>query len=115
MAAASAVAIAGAARGSTQLVALGLLVSLPLIVVGGRIVLAVLPRHPLLLAAGAGLLAWIAGGIIARDAALPPLPALALALPPAAALLVVALGTWLARRAARRPGPLIDLAPRELQ
>ena len=118
VAAASAVAIAGAARGNALLIALGLLVGIPLIAVGGRIVLALLPRTPLLLAAGAGLLGWIAGGIIARDAALAGLslvPPPATILPLAAALLVVALGTWLARRATRRPGPIIDLAPRDLQ
>ena len=118
VAAASAVAIAGAARGNALLIALGLLVSIPLIAVGGRIVLAVLPRYPLLLATGAGLLGWIAGGIIARDAALagmPIVPSAATVLPPAAALLVVALGTWLARRATRHPGPSSDPAPRDLQ
>ncbi len=118
MAAASAVAIAGVARGNALLIALGLLVSIPLIAVGGRIVLAVLPRTPLLLAAGAGLLGWIAGGIIARDVALaglPIIPSPATALPLAAALLVVAAGTWLAHRAGRRPGPITDLAPRDLQ
>lgn len=118
VAAASAVAIAGVARGNALLIALGLLVSIPLIAAGGRIVLAVLPRTPLLLAAGAGLLGWIAGGIIARDAALaglPLAPSPAAILPPAVALLVVALGTWLARRAGRHPGPIIDLAPRDLQ
>jgi YjbE family integral membrane protein len=118
VAAASAVAIAGVARGNALLIALGLLVSIPLIAAGGRIVLAVLPRTPMLLAAGAGLLGWIAGGIIARDAALaglPLAPSPAAILPPAVALLVVALGTWLARRAGRHPGPIIDLAPRDLQ
>jgi YjbE family integral membrane protein len=118
VAAASAVAIAGVARGNALLIALGLLISIPLIAAGGRIVLAVLPRTPMLLAAGAGLLGWIAGGIIARDAALaglPLAPSPAAILPPAVALLVVALGTWLARRAGRHPGPIIDLAPRDLQ
>ena len=118
MAAASAVAIAGAARGNAVLIALGLLVSIPLIAAGGRIVLAVLPRTPLLLAAGAGLLGWIAGGIMARDPALAGLqivPSPATVLPSAGALLVVALGTWLARRAGRRPGPITDLAPLDLQ
>ncbi len=114
MAAATAVAIAGAARGDALLIALGLLVSLPLVVFGGRVVLKLLPRHPLLLAAGTFLLAWMAGGIIARDPALASLP-LAGILPPALAVLVVALGALLAHRAARRPGPIIDLAPRNLQ
>lgn len=117
---AAAVAIAGAARGDALVIALGLLASLPLFALGGRVALQVLPRYPMLLAAGAGLLGWIAGGLIARDAALARLPhadpvILAAALPPAAALVVVGLGTWLARRTARRPGPLADLAPRDLQ
>lgn len=119
---ASAVAIAGAARGDAVLIALGLLVGVPLAAAGGHVVLKMLPRQPLLRAAAAGLLGWIAGGIIARDAALarlgPPdslAPLLAAALPPVAALLVMALGTWLARRGSRRPGGILDLAPRDLQ
>lgn len=110
------VAIAAAAHGSTLLIVLGLLISVPLIVFGSQLVLKVLLRYPLLVTAGAALLGWIAGEIIAGDEAVARWlrleeHTLELAFKPAGALLVVALGTLLARRAARRTKAIVDLAP----
>ena len=45
----------------------GLLVSVPLIIGGSRIVLYLIDRFPLIVTAGAGLLGWIAGGMILSD------------------------------------------------
>ena len=45
----------------------GLAVSIPLIMAGAAIVLAVLERFPIVVWAGAALLGWIAGEIIAKD------------------------------------------------
>ncbi|HEX3497277.1 MAG TPA: TerC family protein [Methylocella sp.] len=61
------VAIAAAARGSKLLILLGLALSIPLIVFGSTLVLALLTRFPVLVWAGAGLLGWIAGNLIGTD------------------------------------------------
>jgi YjbE family integral membrane protein len=45
----------------------GLLVSVPLIIAGSRIVLYLIDRFPIIVTAGAGLLGWIAGGMILSD------------------------------------------------
>jgi predicted tellurium resistance membrane protein TerC len=45
----------------------GLLVSVPLIIGGSRIVLYLIDRFPIIVTAGAGLLGWIAGGMIMSD------------------------------------------------
>jgi YjbE family integral membrane protein len=45
----------------------GLLVSIPLIVGGSRIVLYLIDRFPWIVTLGAGLLGWIAGGMIFSD------------------------------------------------
>lgn len=64
------VAIAAIARGNLLLLAIGLAVSIPLIVAGAALVLALLNRFPILIWAGAALLGWIAGGLIVADAVL---------------------------------------------
>ena len=64
------VAIAAIARGTSLLLAIGLAVSIPLIVAGAALVLALLSRFPILVWAGTALLGWIAGEIIVADAAL---------------------------------------------
>lgn len=69
-------AIAGAAgqvnnsAHQVSYVIFGLLVSVPIIVAGSRIVLYFIDRFPLIVTAGAGLLGWIAGGMIMTDPAL---------------------------------------------
>ncbi|MBU3542696.1 MAG: TerC family protein [Burkholderiaceae bacterium] len=45
----------------------GLLVSIPIIVAGSQIVLYLIDRFPLIVTLGAGLLGWIAGGMICSD------------------------------------------------
>jgi predicted tellurium resistance membrane protein TerC len=57
-------AIAGAARGDWLLVVLGLLISIPLVVAGSTLIMAMLHRYPTLVWAGAALLGWIAGELI---------------------------------------------------
>jgi YjbE family integral membrane protein len=61
------IAIAMAARGSYALLMFGLAVSIPLIMAGAAIVMALLERFPIIVWAGAALLGWIAGEIIAKD------------------------------------------------
>ncbi|MGZ5862148.1 MAG: TerC family protein [Methyloceanibacter sp.] len=61
------IAIAAAARGSYALLMFGLACSIPLIMAGAALVIAVLERFPIVVWAGAALLGWIAGEIIAKD------------------------------------------------
>jgi YjbE family integral membrane protein len=64
------VAIAAIAQGNVLLLAIGLAVSIPLIVAGAAVVIALLDRFPIVVWAGTALLGWIAGGIIVADPAL---------------------------------------------
>lgn len=66
------IAVAAAANGSVPLLILGLAISVPLIVVGAALIMAVLEKLPILVWAGAGLLGWIAGDVIATDIAVAP-------------------------------------------
>jgi YjbE family integral membrane protein len=61
------IAIAAAAKGSWALIIFGLAVSVPLIVAGSAILVALLDRLPILAWAGAALLGWIAGDIMVED------------------------------------------------
>ncbi|MGJ0503734.1 MAG: TerC family protein [Methylocystis sp.] len=65
------IAIAAAARGSTNLIVFGLLISVPIVMFGAGALLKVLERFPALVWAGAGLLGWVAGDMAAADPALP--------------------------------------------
>ena len=66
------IAVAAAANGSVPLLILGLAISIPLIVAGAALIMAVLNRLPILVWAGAALLGWIAGDVIATDPAVHP-------------------------------------------
>lgn len=66
------IAVAAAAEGSIPLLVLGLASSIPLIVAGAVLIVALLDRLPVLIWAGAALLGWIAGDIIATDPAVHP-------------------------------------------
>ncbi|SCK19223.1 TerC family protein [Vogesella sp. LIG4] len=72
------IAVAGAARGELGLVALGIMISIPIIVWGSQLVLRLMDRFPLVITLGAGLLGWIAGDMLLGDVLLrswlPPLP-----------------------------------------
>lgn len=73
------IAIAAAADGSVALLIFGLIISIPLIVTGAALIMALLDRLPVLVWAGAGLLGWIAGHVIATDPAIAPVLQTALA------------------------------------
>src|ERR1700692_2074843 len=66
------IAVAAAANGSVPLLVLSLAISVPLIVAGAALILAPLNRLPILVSAGAALLGWIAGDVIATDPAVHP-------------------------------------------
>lgn len=60
-------AIAAVAKGNTPMLVFGLAVSIPLIVAGATLVMALLSRFPILVWAGAGLLGWVAGEMFITD------------------------------------------------
>jgi YjbE family integral membrane protein len=63
----NAIAIAAAARGNFPLIVIGLLLSIPIIVLGAQLISRLLDRHPWVALVGAGLIGWIAGEVIAGD------------------------------------------------
>jgi YjbE family integral membrane protein len=64
------VAVAAIAKDNWYLLVFGLAISIPLIVAGSSIVMALLDRFPILVWAGAGLLGWVAGEMLLGDPAL---------------------------------------------
>src|SRR5678815_3593403 len=67
--AAARVDLAHALSIKTTLIIFGLATSVPLIIAGSALLMALLNRFPILVWAGAGLLGWVAGEIMIKDAA----------------------------------------------
>ncbi|MES2946984.1 MAG: TerC family protein [Pseudomonadota bacterium] len=111
------IAIAGAAGDSKGLVIFGLVLSVPIIVLGSQLVIKLMDRFPFVVVAGGALLGWIAGGMMVGDVAVntwvkDAIPASQWVGPVVGAVLVVALGKWLSARieAQRALAPMVDLA-----
>lgn len=109
------IAIAGAAKDSMGLVIFGLVVSVPIIVWGSKLVMKLMDRFPIAIVIGAGLLGWIAGDMSVTDAVTKEWVNLNAAflhwlVPIFGAMLVVVMGKWLAARAQARMAPITDLA-----
>jgi YjbE family integral membrane protein len=62
------IAVAAAANGNYVLLALGLAISIPIVIAGSALFLAILERFPWVVWAGGALLGWIAGGLLPDDA-----------------------------------------------
>ena len=62
--------LAHASTIKTILIIFGLVTSIPLIIAGSALLMSLLDRYPILVWAGAALLGWVAGDIMAKDAAL---------------------------------------------
>ncbi|WP_440136415.1 TerC family protein, partial [Escherichia coli] len=60
-------AVAAAGKGHLLLVALGVLISIPIIVAGSKLVLAILTRFPSVVLLGGALIGWIAGSMMITD------------------------------------------------
>jgi YjbE family integral membrane protein len=60
-------ALAAVARGDAGLLIFGLVVSIPLIIAGATLVMAMVARFPILVWAGAALLGWISGEMFVSD------------------------------------------------
>ncbi|HZT28122.1 MAG TPA: TerC family protein [Pseudolabrys sp.] len=102
------IAVAAAAHGNYLLLALGLAVSIPVVIAGSALFLAIIERFPIVVWGGGALLGWIAGGLLPDD------PVVADRLTPGAAnaidaacgilgaIIVVAVGLYLVRSAKLR-------------
>ncbi|MFC5557627.1 TerC family protein [Ureibacillus thermophilus] len=65
-------AVAGASSGNMLLVAIGLFISIPIIVWGSTIVIGIIERFPLFIYLGAAVLAWTASKMMIKDAYVQP-------------------------------------------
>jgi YjbE family integral membrane protein len=61
------VAVAAIAQGGYLLLTIGLAVSIPMVIAGSAIIMALLERFPILVWGGAGILGWVAGEIFSGD------------------------------------------------
>jgi YjbE family integral membrane protein len=106
------IAIAGAAQ-NTHLdhqlyyVIFGLIVSVPIIIWGSTLVLKLIDRFPIVVTLGAGLLGWIAGGMLVTDVFVveqfgPTTTAIKIGAEVIGVILVIGLGKWLASRSASK-------------
>ena len=100
--------VAGAAKGEFDLVIIGLLVSVPIVVFGSTVVLKLVQRFPIIIQAGAAVLAFTAGKMIVGepllDAVFDP-HAIARWSTYAVCIAGVLGGGWWATRASRAAGP----------
>jgi hypothetical protein len=62
------IAVAAAAKGNYLLLGLGLAISIPVVIAGSALFLALLEKFPWVVWAGGALLGWIAGGLLPDDA-----------------------------------------------
>jgi len=68
----NAVAVASVANGRYVLLGLGLAISIPTVVAGSAIVLRLMRRFPIIVWAGAAILGWVAGELVANDPIVAP-------------------------------------------
>jgi YjbE family integral membrane protein len=97
------IGVAAAAKGSLVLLVFGLVISIPLVVVGAQLIMKRIERLPWLVIAGGGLLGYIAGEIAVADIAVKPwiddnMPSLHYVAPAVGVLIVVVVGIWLTRK-----------------
>jgi YjbE family integral membrane protein len=96
------IGVAAAAKGNVVLLAVGLVVSIPLIIFGSTLILKLMSRFPVIITIGAGLLGWVAGEMALSDPSIHDWAEhqklLHTAAPVVGALLVIATGKFLASR-----------------
>jgi len=109
------IAVAGASHGSIVLVTFGILVSIPIVVWGSKLVLTLIDRFSVVITFGAALLGWIAGGMLLSDQSIPV--GVTLAVPYASyvfaatgSVSVVLIGKLIGRRQAERPAQVVPLS-----
>ena len=99
-------AVAAAAKGQVELMVFGLVVSIPIVVIGAQIIMRLTGRYPIVVIAGGGLLGYIAGDMAVDDPVVRPwfaanAPGVAEIIPLAGFVAVVAAGLWCTRERAR--------------
>ena len=97
------IGVAGAAKGSVLLIVFGLVVSIPLVVVGAQLIMKLIERFPILVIAGGGLLGFVAGEMMVADTAVAPWINVHAAwlhwvLPAAGVVVVIAVAKWMQTR-----------------
>ncbi|HCX32852.1 MAG TPA: hypothetical protein DHV08_04380 [Rhodocyclaceae bacterium] len=100
------IGVAAASRDSILLLLFGLGLSIPIMMYTSRLVLKLMERFPVIVLAGAGLLGWVAGGMMVTDAALRAatsawMPAAHTLAGAIGATAVVVTGKWLVARRRR--------------
>lgn len=98
--------VAAAAKGNTVLLVLGLVISIPLIIYGSKLILGLMGRFPIIITLGAALLGWVAGEMLVDDSSLSGwvmtnASYLHIVVPILGAALVVAAGKWMQARGSR--------------
>lgn len=99
-------AVAAAGKGNFLVVALGVVISIPIIVAGSKLVLAIINRFPAVVMLGGALIGWIAGSMLVEDPAIAHLKMAAINHLPTiggivGAVLVLAIGMGKGKLAAR--------------
>jgi YjbE family integral membrane protein len=99
-------AVAAAAKGHIGLMAFGLVVSIPIVIIGAQVIMRLMERYPVLVLGGGGLLGYIAGEMAVEDPVMQPwIAANALGIstivPVMGFVLVVAVGVWLSKHRIR--------------
>jgi len=61
------IAVAGAAHGHVGMIALGVIISIPIIIFGSKLIVRVMEKHAWIAYAGSAILAWTAGEMIVSD------------------------------------------------
>lgn len=90
-------AIAAIAKGDWTLLIVGLGLSIPIIICGSQLLVMIMDRFPIIVYAGAALIAWTAGEMVVRDQKIGPLITQAIpmwVIPAVITVGVLALGVW---------------------
>jgi len=100
-------AVAAAAKGHWVLMTFGLVISIPIVIIGAQVIMRLMGRYPILILLGGGLLGYIAGEMAVEDPVVQPWFAenaaeIASIIPLVGFAFVVAVGIWSTRRRARR-------------
>lgn len=94
------IGVAAAAKGNLLLLAIGLGLSIPLVVFGSSLMIQLMTRFPIVISVGAALIGWVAGETLISDVlwahGIETIAWLHWAVPITCALLVVTSGRWLA-------------------